>query len=214
MFTAIFGLAKKFGTTKATDKYFMNLLSKSDKTISRSMKKLEELNLIERETFFNQKTKKRSRKIRIMKKTPQVIHAPMEIYFYDLKDGTKMLLIQLVGLSKNDGFTFVNNKSLADKMGVSIKQIERYLSELKENSLIIIENAGTPNRNIQINSNLTIDELEMDQWESFGDNLLEMKEYIRNHQKNIVKDGGTPSLLRNNPLIYEIEPPHFWGNRY
>src|SRR5699024_3108902 len=136
LFTSIYGLTKTNQTTVRPDVYFMELLDKSDKTIAKSMKRLDDYGFIKRETYFNRITRKRSRKIRLVHKAREVVHAPMEIYLHDLTDGAKMLLIQLVGLSKKDGYTFVRNDELSEKMNISVRQITRYLKELKDKEFI------------------------------------------------------------------------------
>lgn len=179
LFTSIYGLTKNKGTTQLTDSYFMELLGKSDKTIAKSMKRLDDIGLIQRETFFNHKTSKRNRTIRLVKRSDEVIHAPMEIYLLDITDGAKMLLIQLVGLSKQEGYVYASNKALAEKMNVSTPMIYRYLKVLKEKNLTYVENEGTPQKKIYINEDLSNDELVLESGDSFMDNIPEWKDDMR-----------------------------------
>jgi len=181
LFTSIYGLTKSIGSTKMTDKYFIVLLSKSKKTIAKSMKRLDDNGYIERETFFNRKEKKRSRKIKLIRKVAEkkTIHAPIEIYLHDLTDGAKMLLIQLVGLSKKDGYTFVTNKELAEKLNSSSRQIRRYLKQLKENDFIFLENEKSANRLIKVNDRLKDNSVDFEGNNEFSNSLEKTKEVIR-----------------------------------
>lgn len=179
LFTVIYGLTKNNGTTTRPDIYFMELLGKSDKTVARSMKRLEDLSLIRRETIFNRKTRKRTRKIRLIHKTREVIHAPMEIYFHDLTDGAKLLLIQLVGLSKKDGYTFVRNDELAEKLNISSSQTKRYLRELKVKNFIFLEDEQSSSRIIFTNEDMTDDSITFEGGHDFSSNLLQTSDIVK-----------------------------------
>lgn len=174
----------------------MQLLGKSDKTIAKSMKRLDDVGLINRETRFNRKIGKRNRRIKLVKKATEVVHAPMEIYLLEITDGAKMLLIQLVGLSKQEGHVYATNKALAAKMNVSKRMVYRYLNELIEYKLISIENAGTLHRIIYVTEELIMNELTLEEDQRLIDCVEDWKVYINK----------TISLIGIKHDIYEKQP--------
>lgn len=180
LFISIYGLTKQ-GSTRATNKYFSNLLSKSEKTIIKSMKRLDNSNLITRETFFNRKIMKNQRTINIVKHPlkDEIIHAPIEIYFHKISDGAKLLLIQLVGLSKQEGYVYATNKELAKKMNISDRMLYRYLKELRVKNLITITQEETIHRIIFISRALKNNILEIPNEINFADEIQTIKEYIQ-----------------------------------
>lgn len=152
-YITIYGLTKGTDPIQLTNKYFMKLLNKSNNTISRSLKRLEDMKLIQRKTRYISYTGKKERAITIKKTGSEVIHAPFRITQLNITDGAKILLVQLTGLSKQEGYVYATNKALANKMNISQRMIYRYLNELLTEKFIFIENQGTPQKIIYINDN-------------------------------------------------------------
>lgn len=178
-YIVIYGLARKKGVCFAGDAFIAEMIGKSPKTVAKSMKKLEDKKLIERETFFNPDTMKKKRKIRIKNSKALYIEVPMEILFYDIAPLSKILLMQIIGLSKKEGYAYATNNLLAQKINSSEASVKRGIAELKKQSFITTEQKGVT-RFITVHIDNIQIEKEFYPENNWSKNIKEIRQEIQN----------------------------------